>query len=69
MLRIYYSNINLIFQIMQTKIDSVEKVREIGNSLYINIRKDIAVLLDLHKNDYVKISIEKIIKPTKKKEK
>ncbi len=52
---------------MQTKIDSVEKVKEIGNSLYINIRKDIAVLLDLQKNDYVKISMEKIIKPKKKK--
>ena len=54
---------------MQNKIDSVEKIREIGNSLYINIRKDIATLLNLHKEDYVKISIEKIIKPTKKKEK
>ena len=67
MFRIYYININLIFLIMQNKIDSVEKIREIGNSLYINIRKDIAVLLDLNKNDYVKISIEKIIKPKKKK--
>ena len=52
---------------MQNKVDSVEKVREIGNSLYINIRKDIATLLDLDKDDYVKISIEKIIKPKKKK--
>ena len=52
---------------MQNKIDSVEKVREIGNSLYINIRKDIATLLDLDKDDYVKISIEKIIKSKKKK--
>ena len=67
MFRIYYININLISLIMQNKIDSVEKVREIGNSLYVNIRKDIAVLLDLNKNDYVKISIEKIIKPKKKK--
>ena len=67
MFRIYYININLIFLIMQNKIDSVEKVREIGNSLYINIRKDIATLLDLQKNDYIKISIEKIIKSKKKK--
>ena len=67
MFRIYYININLISLIMQNKIDSVEKIREIGNSLYVNIRKDIAVLLDLNKNDYVKISIEKIIKPKKKK--
>ncbi len=67
MFRIYYININLISLIMQNKIDSVEKVREIGNSLYVNIRKDIAVLLDLNKNDYVKISIEKIIKSKKKK--
>ena len=52
---------------MQNKVDSVEKVREIGNSLYINIRKDIATLLDLKKEDYVKISIEKIIKTKKKK--
>jgi len=42
---------------MENKIDSVEKIREIGNSLYINIRKDIATLLDLSKGDYVKISI------------
>ncbi len=67
MFRIYYININLIFLIMENKIDSVEKIREIGNSLYVNIRKDIAVLLDLNKDDYVKISIEKIIKPKKKK--
>jgi len=52
---------------MQNKIDTVEKIREIGNSLYINIRKDIANLLDLHKDDYVKLSIEKIIKPKKSK--
>ena len=52
---------------MQNKIDSVEKIREIGNSLYVNIRKDIATLLDLNKDDYVKISIEKIMKPKKKK--
>ena len=52
---------------MQNKIDSVEKLREIGNSLYVNIRKDIATLLDLNKDDYVKISIEKIMKPKKKK--
>ena len=52
---------------MQNKIDSVEKIREIGNSLYVNIRKDIATLLDLNKDDYVKISIEKILKPKKKK--
>ena len=52
---------------MQTKIDTVEKIREIGNSLYINVRKDIANLLDLNKNDYVKISIEKIIKSKKRK--
>lgn len=52
---------------MQTKVDSVERIREIGNSLYINLRKDIATLLDLKKNDYVKISIEKIIKPKKRK--
>ena len=52
---------------MENKIDSVEKVREIGNSLYINVRKDIATLLDLNKGDYVKISIEKIIKSKKKK--
>ncbi len=51
---------------MQTKIDSVEKIREIGNSLYINVRKDIATFLDLNKNDYVKISLEKIIKSKKK---
>lgn len=50
---------------MQTKVDSVERIREIGNSLYINVRKDIATLLDLQKDDYVKISIEKIIKPKK----
>jgi len=66
MFRIYYININLIFLIMQNKIDSVEKVREIGNSLYINIRKDIATLLDLQKNDYIKISIEKIQSKKKK---
>ena len=52
---------------MENKIDSVEKIREIGNSLYINVRKDIATLLDLQKNDYVKISIEKIIKSKKRK--
>ena len=52
---------------MQNKIESVEKLREIGNSLYVNIRKDIATLLDLNKDDYVKISIEKIMKPKKKK--
>lgn len=52
---------------MQNKVDSVEKIREIGNSLYINVRKDIATLLDLNKGDYVKISIEKIIKSKKKK--
>ena len=52
---------------MENKIDSVEKIREIGNSLYINVRKDIATLLDLNKCYYVKISIEKIIKPKKKK--
>jgi len=52
---------------MENKIDSVEKIREIGNSLYINVRKDIATLLDLNKGDYVKISLEKIIKSKKKK--
>jgi len=52
---------------MENKIDSVEKIRVIGNSLYINVRKDIATLLDLDKGDFVKISIEKIIKPKKRK--
>jgi len=45
---------------MVLKIDTIEKVKEIGNSHYVNLKKEIIEVLNLKKDDFVKISIEKI---------
>jgi len=45
---------------MVNKIETTERIRGIGNSQYINIRKDLMELLDLEVGDFVKITIEKI---------
>ncbi|MHA1380703.1 MAG: hypothetical protein ACTSRG_20230 [Candidatus Helarchaeota archaeon] len=42
------------------KIDTIEKVKEIGNSHYLNLKKEIMEVLELKKDDFVRISIEKI---------
>lgn len=43
-------------------IETTERIRGIGNSQYINIRKDFMELLELKIGDFVKIKIEKIEK-------
>jgi len=43
-------------------IETTERIRGIGNSQYINIRKDFMELLKLEIGDFVKITIEKIEK-------
>lgn len=47
---------------MVNKIETTERIREIGNSHYVNIRKDFMELLELEAGDFVKITIEKIEK-------
>ena len=43
-------------------IETTEKIREIGNSHYVNIRKELMEGLNLEAGDLVKITIEKIEK-------
>ncbi|MBA7542251.1 hypothetical protein ES705_34571 [subsurface metagenome] len=45
---------------MVFNIETTERIRGIGNSHYINLRKDFMELLDLEKGDFVKITIEKV---------
>ena len=47
---------------MVNMIETTEKIREIGNSHYINIRKELMEGLNLKKGDLVKATIEKINK-------
>jgi len=47
---------------MVNMIETTEKIREIGNSHYVNIRKELMEGLGLEKGDLVKITIEKIEK-------
>lgn len=47
---------------MVNKIDTTEKIIGIGNSHYVNIRKNFMELLELKKGDFVKITIEKLEK-------
>lgn len=41
-------------------IDTIEKVKKIGNAYYLNIKKDIMELLQLEKDDFIKIRIERV---------
>ena len=41
--------------------DQIAKIRKIGNSLYIVIKKDIAEVLNLNKGDTIKYSIDEIL--------
>lgn len=45
---------------MVIKLETTEKIRSIGNSQYVNVRKDFMDLLGLKIGDFVKITIEKI---------
>ena len=47
---------------MINMIETTEKIREIGNSHYVNIRKELMEGLNLKSGDLVKITIEKIEK-------
>ena len=43
-----------------TRIEITERIKKIGNSYYINIRKDIMELLNLQEKDYLRITLEKL---------
>ena len=45
---------------MVNKIETTEKIIGIGNSHYVNIRKNFMELMKLQKGDHVKITIEKL---------
>ncbi len=45
---------------MVIKIETIEKVKKIGESHYINIKKDVMELLKLEQGDFLRITIEKI---------
>ena len=44
---------------MGIELTSTEKVKKIGNSYYINIRKDLRKRLELDEDDLVEIKIKK----------
>ena len=50
---------------MVFNIETTERIRAIGNSHYINLRKDFMELLKLKTGDFVKITIEKVEKKKK----
>jgi antitoxin component of MazEF toxin-antitoxin module len=47
---------------MVTKIKTVAKIINIGNSIGVTISKDVKALLELQKGDYVQLTIEKVEK-------
>ena len=53
---------------MVIKIETTEKIREIGNSHYVNIRKELMEGLNLESGDLVKITIETIENKKKNKD-